>query len=584
MQFICRRRVWGITAMKAIHSPLTCQLLALASILYATSLIGAMAQESASATPPRGACPGGGTTFIDPLRAPYWNGWGVDAAQHRFQPLEMAQLAAEDVPRLKLKWAFGFPGADRAVAQPTVMGGRIFVGSLPGKVYSLDAKSGCTYWEFDAGAPVRTAIVIGPRLGGWAAYFGDLGAAHRMGASIQAVDALTGAPLWKTRIEDHPSAVVTGSPTLVGSTLFVPVTSWEEATGANSRYGCCTFRGSLVALQASDGKLLWKSYTIPQEAKPGVTNAAGIQLMGPSGAGIWSSPTVDAVKGMVYVTTGDNYSDPPTNTSDAILAFNAESGQLAWSRQTTPGDAYNLACNPTPPGTNCPKASGPDLDFGSSVILVDLPEGKRALIGAQKSGMVTAVDPDRDGEIIWQKRVGHGGKLGGVQWGPASDATTLYVAVSDIKLGVVPVGTPGSQIPALSPNVGLLPDAMAGGGLHALRLQTGEEAWYTPHPGCNAAPGCSPSQSAAVTAIAGVVFSGGLDGHLRAYSTEGGRIVWDVDTKGLYQTVNAVPANGGSIDGPGAVVAGGMLYVSSESRFYGTIPGNVLLAYSVEGR
>ena len=570
--------------MKAIHGRLTCKFLALASILYATSLIGATAQASASAAPHPGACPSASATFADPLSAPHWNGWGVDAAQHRFQPSEMAQLAADDVPRLKLKWAFGFPGADRAVAQPTIMGGRIFVGSLPGKVYSLDAKSGCTYWEFDAGAPVRTAIVVGRTPGGWAAYFGDLGAVHGMGASVQAVDALTGTPLWKTRIEDHPSAVVTGSPTLVGNTLFVPVTSWEEVAGANSRYTCCTFRGSLVALQASDGKLLWKSYTIPQEAKPGATNAAGVQLMGPSGAGIWSSPTYDALRRILYVTTGDNYSDPPTNTSDAILALSAETGQLVWSRQITPGDAFNLACNPTPPETNCPKASGPDYDFGSSAILVNLPDGKRALIGAQKSGMVTAVDPDHDGEIIWQKRVGRGGKIGGVQWGPASDATTLYVAVSDIKVGVVPAGTPGSQTSVLSHNVALLPDPEAGGGLHAMRLNTGEEAWYTPHPGCNAVPGCSPSQSAAVTAIPGVVFSGGVDGHLRAYSTEGGRIVWDVDTKGEYHTVNDVPASGGSIDGPGTVVVGGMLYVSSGYRFFGTIPGNVLLAYSVDGR
>jgi polyvinyl alcohol dehydrogenase (cytochrome) len=314
--------------MKAIHGSLIFKFLALACSLYATSLIGARAQESASATAHAGACPGGGATFVDPLSAPHWNGWGVDAAQHRFQPSDMAQLAADDVPHLKLKWAFGFPGEDRAIAQPTVMGGRIFVGSLPGKVYLLDAKSGCIYWSFDAGAPVRTAIVIGRTSNGWAAYFGDQGAAHRMGASVHAIDALTGAPLWKTRIEDHPSAVVTGSPALVGNTLFVPVASWEEVTGANQHYACCTFRGSLVALRASDGTLLWKSYTIPQEAKPGVTNADGVQLMGPSGAGIWSSPTFDAVKDMVYVTTGDNYSDPPTNTSDAILAFNAESGQL----------------------------------------------------------------------------------------------------------------------------------------------------------------------------------------------------------------------------------------------------------------
>ena len=396
--------------------------------------------------------------------------------QHRFQPGAMAQLAAADVPHLKLKWAFGFPGASRAVAQPTIIGGRVFVGSQGGKVYSLDAKSGCTYWEFDAGVPVRSAIVVGQGPDGWTAYFGDLGAFYGLGANVHAVDVLTGKALWKTLIDDHPAALVTGSPILVGTTLYVPVSSFEEVTGANSHYACCNFRGSVVALQASTGKQLWKGYTIAQEPAPGAVNIAGVQLMGPSGAAVWSSPTFDDQNRMVYVTTGDNYSDPPTETSDAILAFNADTGQLAWSRQTTPKDAYNIACSRPGAASNCPNARGPDYDFGSSAILVHLADGKRALIGAQKSGVVTAVDPDRHGEIIWQKRVGHGSALGGVQWGSATDGDTLYVAVSDIKLGVVPLGTAGSQPSVFNPNVAFLLDSTEGGGLHALRLQTGEES------------------------------------------------------------------------------------------------------------
>jgi polyvinyl alcohol dehydrogenase (cytochrome) len=444
-------------------------------------------------------------------------------------------------------------------------------------VYSPDANSGCTYWEFDAGAPVRSAVVIGQATDGWSAYFGDLG------ANVYAVDALTGTVRWKTRIDDHPGARVTGSPTLAGTTLFMPVSSLEELTGANPRYPCCSFRGSVVALEAASGKVLWKGYTIEQEATPRATNTAGAQLMGPSGAAIWSSPTFDAVKQMIYVTTGDNYSDPPTDTSDAIIAFSADSGMLTWSRQTTSGDAYNIACALVPAGVNCPQAKGPDLDFGSSAIVVNLADGKRALIGAQKSGVVTAVDPDRGGEILWQKRVGQGGALGGVQWGAAADQSKLYVAVSDIKLSVVAIGTPGAQIATLNPRVAFLVDDKAGGGLHALKLETGEEVWQTPHRGCKSVPGCSPAQSAAVTAIPGIVFSGGLDGHLRAYSADNGRIVWDVDTKGDHRTVNGVAASGGSIDGPGTVVAGCIVYVSSGSGIFGSIPGNVLLAYSVDG-
>ena len=548
--------------------------LAVLAIVFAVNLSAAAAQENAPAS---ASCPST-KAFADPLSGPRWNGWGVDASQRRFQSAEMAQLAAQDVPRLKLKWAFGFPGANFAYAQPTVMGGRIFIGSQSGKVYSLDAKTGCAYWEFDAGANVRTAITVGQNATGWVAYFGDFK------ANVHAVDVATGKALWKVHIDKHPGARITGSPTLVGTTLFVPVTSVEEVTANDPKYSCCSFIGSIVALRASTGDQLWKTYTISEKPTTRAMSSAGVQLMGPSGAAVWSSPTYDAEKGMIYVTTGDNYSDPPSETSDAILGLNAGSGMLAWVRQVTPGDAFNVACAFRPPGPNCPEAKGPDLDFGSSAILFRLPNGKRALIAGQKSGVVTALDPDRNGEVLWQTRVGRGGSLGGVQWGSAGDDNYIYVAVSDTEFSVVSPGTPGAQTSPSNSKVAYLLDRNTGGGIHALRLQNGEEVWHTPHPGCNDVLGCGPAQSAAVTAIPGIVFSGGLDGHLRAYSADDGHIVWDVDTKGEYDTVNGVAARGGSMDGAGPVVAGGTLYVSSGYGLHGGAPGNVLLAYSVDGR
>jgi polyvinyl alcohol dehydrogenase (cytochrome) len=346
---------------------------------------------------------------------------------------------------------------------------------------------------------------------------------------------------------------------------------------------CCTFRGSLVALDASTGTILWKTYTIAEPAKPGAMNTVGVQQMGPSGAGIWSGPTFDAVSQRVYATTGDNYSDPPTETSDAFLALDAHSGKLAWSRQITSGDAYNIACV-SPEKENCPKANGPDLDFGSSAILADLPNGKRILVAGQKSGVVTALDPDHGGEIVWQKRVGAGGSLGGIEWGIAADQGNVYVAVSDVHLSVVTLGTSGAQPSIFNPKVAFLYNNDVGGGMSALKLESGEEVWRTPHPGCGGVPGCSPAQSAAVTAIPGLVFSGGLDGHLRAYFADNGKIAWDTDTKGEHQTVNGVAAKGGSIDGGGAVVVDGMVYVGSGSGIFGGTPGNVLLAYSVDGQ
>src|SRR5882757_386343 len=526
--------------------------------------------------PSNGKCPDA-VSLAEALAKPRWNGWGANVSQHRFQSAEMARLGAEDVPRLKLKWAFGFPGATRADAQPTLMSGTLFVGSRSGKVYALDARSGCTHWAFELGGGVRSAITIARSGDGWSAYFGD------QRGNAYAVDAVTGTLRWKTHIDGHPAALVTGAPTLSEGVLYVPVSSLEEVSGSNPRYKCCSFRGSLVALEAATGKILWQSYTISQTPSPVRKNALGTQLWGPSGAPVWSSPAIDPDRRMIYVTTGDNYSDPPATTSDAFIAFRMDTGELAWSRQMTAGDAFTVACTGAD-RTNCPEAKGPDLDFGSSPILVKLPDGRRLLIAGQKSGVVHAIDPDHEGAIVWQRRLGRGGSLGGVQWGSAVDQDNVYVAVSDIGVRAAAEGTAGARKSPFGGSNSFALDPSIGGGIYALKLMTGEIVWHTPHPGCGDAPGCSPAQSAAVTAIPGAVFSGGLDGHLRAYAASDGRIVWDVDTAKDYSTVNGVAAHGGSLDGPGAVVVDGMLYVNSGYGFFGTAPGNALLAFSIDGK
>jgi polyvinyl alcohol dehydrogenase (cytochrome) len=505
---------------------------------------------------------------------PHWNGWGGDIRQRRFQPADQAQLGAGDVPRLKLKWAFGFPGEVKAYAQPTVWGGRVFVGSAVGRVYALDARTGCQRWAFDAGFGVRTAISIGEDARGATAYFGD------QRGEAYALDAETGKLLWKRRVEDHQGAMITGAPTLADGVLYVPVSSLEEALAIDPRYSCCTFRGLVAALDAQTGEVKWRGYVSPPAQAQG-TSSMGVQLFGPSGGAIWSAPTVDLKLNRVYATTGDSYSNPAQDTSDAFVAFDPATGQLKWSRQMTGGDAYNVACT-SQYRSNCPDKTGPDFDFGSSAILVDLPEGKRALIAGQKSGMVHALDPDHDGAILWQRRVGRGSALGGVQWGMAADDTNIYVAVSDVGQQRVAPGTPGAQRSVYGVDMKL--DPSRGGGLTALSQATGEVVWHTPHPGCNDRPSCSPAQSAAVTVIPGVVFSGGLDGHLRAYAAKTGEIIWDIDTVKDYATVNGASAHGGSLDGPGAVVAGGMLYVNSGYPNYGGMPGNALLAFSVDGK
>ncbi len=534
---------------------------ALERTALAEFLAGRSLGHELPAAPPETAFCKENPEWRDSLDAPRWSGWGADLANRRFQSAAQAGLSAADAPRLRLLWAFGFPGDIQAYAQPAVAAGRVFVGSAGHRVYSLSASTGCIYWTLQAEAPVRTAISIGAVGSHQVVYFGDI---H---ANVYAADAATGRVLWKIRADDHSEARITGAPALAGNRLYVPVSSSEEVTAADPLYECCRFRGSIIALDALTGKTVWKTYTISDSPRPTRKNAAGTQLWAPSGAAVWSTPTLDLAHRVLYTATGDSYSDPPAPSSDAILALDIDSGKILWLRQITSGDAFNLAC-PAADKTNCPDAHGPDFDFGSSPILVDLPNHRRALVAGQKSAIVYALDPDRAGEPLWQARVGHGGTLGGIQWGPAADTENVYAAVSDISRKLGPAGL------ELNPEIG--------GGISAVRLTNGEIAWHTPPPGCGDRRPCSPAQSAAVTVIPGIVFSGSSDGHLRGYSTATGKIVWDFDAVRDFSTVNGVPARGGSFDGPGPVIAGGMLYVNSGYGAMGGIPGNVLLAFAVE--
>jgi len=506
-------------------------------------------------------CPASSESFASTNNP--WIGWGADTSNTRFQ--NAGGISAGDVPRLKIKWAFAFPGDIQAYSQPTIAGGRVFVGSPGGKVYSLDAKTGCVHWFFDAEAGVRSAVTI-VRMGAnsFVAFFGDAK------ANVYAVEATSGILFWKTKADAFPVAGITGSPVFHNGKIYIGIRSGEEAAGADPLYECCRFRGSLVALDAATGKQAWKTYLV-DEPKRTTKNKAGAQLWAPSGVAVWSTPAIDIRRNILYVTTGNNYTDPATRLSDAFVAMDLNSGKILWSHQMTPKDAYTSACR-LPDKTNCAESNGPDFDFGSSPILVTLANGRRALVAGQKSGVVWAVDPDNQGEVLWQTRVAKGGTAGGVQWGSAVDQNNVYVAVSDIGRIMLTYTTSTDA------------DPKQGGGMFALRLDNGERVWYTPPEPCGTRPRCSPAQSAAVSAIPGVVFSGSVDGHLRAYASAGGKVVWDFDTAQNYETVNGVPGHGGSLDGPGAAIGDGMLFVNSGYPTAGGLPGNVLLAFSVDGK
>jgi polyvinyl alcohol dehydrogenase (cytochrome) len=492
--------------------------------------------------------------MADAATTPGWNGWGGDAANTR--SAARGGLTAADIPRLKLKWAFGYSGVSAARAQPAVAGGRLFVASENGEVHALDPKTGCTYWTFKAQGGVRSALVVAPYRAaagaGQAVCFGD------NKANAYAVDAQTGRQVWVRHVDDHVSAAITGGMAVSGSTVFVPVQGLnEEGQGGRGGYQCCTFRGSLVALDANTGAVTWKTYMV-DEPTPRARNAQGVQMFGPAGGGIWSAPTVDAKRGVVYVATGNGYADPPQKMTDAVVAMDLKTGAVRWVNQVTAGDSWTLGCqaqNPDNPA--CPATLGPDYDFSASPVLATV-SGRDLLVVPQKSGMTWAFDPDKGGATVWQRRIGEGSGLGG-QWGAAVDGQNAYVGVSDLL-------------------------AKTPGGMRAMNLATGEMAWSVgPQKAlCGEGRTCRASQGAAVTVIPGAVFSGSLDGGMRAYSTTDGQILWTFDSNREFQTVNGVKALGGGLEGPGAIVADGMVYFNSGYGGFIGNPGNVLLAFGVD--
>jgi polyvinyl alcohol dehydrogenase (cytochrome) len=493
----------------------------------------------------------------DPQASPAWNGWGNGLSNLRFQPGEAAELTADQVPSLKLKWAFGIPAGAETYGQPSVVSRRLFFGDDNAFVYSLDASTGCVYWSFRADAQVRTAIVVGAVKGRggarYAAYFGD------KKANIYAVDARNGSLLWKVNIEPRLLAHITGGAALYRGRLFVGVAGSEEIVSMDPHYPCCTYRGSLSALDANTGKTIWKTYAISEEPKPTRKNSLGTQLWSPAGASIWTTPTIDPQRHAVYVGTGNAFAAPAPRTSDAIVAFDLKSGKILWSYQALANDASPAGCNgPGPRGEQCPENPGPDWDFANSPILQTLPDGKRILVAAHKGGLVVAVDPDRGGALLWKTDLAEpkAGAAIQIMWGGAADSQNVYYPLKS-------------------------------GGVAALRLSDGKRIWLA-----RIEPAVVPSEAgrrprrgfdAAATALPGILFAGGWDGVLHALSTSDGHPLWEYQTARDYTTVNGVPAKGGSLGAPGPVVAAGLLYVGS--GYVGTgngIPGNALLAFSAQ--
>ncbi len=496
--------------------------------------------------------------------------WAFDAAGTRALGTSQTSIDAGSADRLELAWAFGLPGTVDTRSQPVATATTLFVGSAGGHVFALDRHSGCVKWH--TATPLRTSLTLGsvpgPEGPAAALFFGD------QQGFVTALDAADGAILWRRHVGLFDASMLTGAVAQHGSTLIVPISSIEVGLASNPNHECCRSHGGVRALDAATGKVLWTTH-LAADATPTTKSAAGVQRWGPSGVPVWATPTIDAKRGVVYVGTGENYSLPATELSDAIVALDLADGRIRWRFQATAGDVYNTACDAMPPGPNCPPQRGPDFDFGASVAMAADANGRELLLAAQKSGVVWALDPDAEGKVIWQRQVGAGSALGGVHWG---------IAVADGRV-YVPVADPQFPIPGYEPKPGL----------YALSLADGSVAWSqrvergcasdlmgyftrtTLYPECSFYFGLS----AAPTALPGAIVAGGLDGKLRIFAAADGTLLWSFATARAFDAVNGITAHGGAIDAAGAIAVGDMLYVQSGYSLFGQLPGNALVAFRV---
>jgi len=513
-----------------------------------------------------------------------WPTLGLDENSTRFQP--NPGIKAADVPKLKVKWAFSMPGG----GQPIVVGNWLFITNRSGKFYALDAKTGCVHWAVEDASSRTTPMVVRSSISpsGWATF---IGTGKRV---VRAFDAQSGKEIWHSdSLENHLASNITGTPVVSGDQLFVPLSSGEEVYAMQPNYSCCSFRGSLAALDLKTGQKQWQTFMITDPLQPIRKNANGVQMQGPAGAPVWASPTVDAKHGLVYVVTGDSYTDAATDGADAIVAVEMKTGKVRWRNQVTTNDNFIVGCSGPVKVANCPTPTGPDFDFGATPILFKH-GNKQILVAGQKSGMVYGVDPDT-GRTLWKTAVGAGSPLGGIEWGIGADTKYVFVPNSDIGEIFTEIARAAG---APSPS----PENAAPGkpGLFALDPFTGKVLWNTPAP---VAPchysgdrskdytqgACVRAQSAAPGVMPGIVFSGTLDGWFRAYDAASGKIVWEFSTTAqTYSTVNGNAAQpGGGIDGMGPTIAGGMVYTMSGfngAARTGSNGINVLLAFSVDGK
>jgi polyvinyl alcohol dehydrogenase (cytochrome) len=528
-----------------------------------TQLLDWLALEQADATLwlARASC-SGKTSAVDPHAKPIAGTFGLDERNWRRQTAVQSGLRTADFARLELAWSLALPQTPTMRSQPVVAGTTLFVAATDaGRLYAVDTRSGCVKWQYASATPLRSSLSYGLLAEGKPVIVtGDALAA------VMAIDAITGKQLWRTDARLHESHRITGTPVIHKGRIFAPLSSVEISYTRDDKYQCCKAHGAVVALDLKTGKPLWVGHTMADATKQKL-NRAGAQLWGPSGAPIWSTPAIDAKRNVLYVGTGENNSLPATATSDAIIAFDLDTGERKWVFQATKKDVWNYACRN---GANCDfgdQAVIVDHDFGGSVMIAPRKSSRDLLVVGQKSGTVWALDPDNNGALVWSTKIGIGGANGGIHWGTATDGTRVFVPLND--------RSPTAEQPLAAP------------GLHALDLETGKLLWSRAaegdcsgdrkqrYPACQTRLGYSP----APLVVDGAVVQGSVDGVLRVFDAATGATLWSYNTLRDFDTVNGVKGNGGSIDSAPYVAANGMLFAVSGYARFGETPGNVVLAF-----
>ena len=491
----------------------------------------------------------------DVHRSGQWRIAGQNLNNTWSQPAEHS-ISPANVKGLKPKWVFT-TGGDVS-ATPTVDGDAVYFPDWGGNLFAVEKNSGRLIWshkisEYDGvdGAISR----VSPAVVGDQVIIGDILSSNNAhnGANVMAIDRKTGSLRWITQVETHPAAVITGSPVVFDGVIYIGVSSVEEGLATNPAYPCCSFRGSIVALDAKSGGILWKTFDMPDNN--GQTNQY-------SGGAVWQPPAIDPKRGTLFIGTGNNYTVPPDVVAcqnanptanctapddffDAALALDLKTGQVKWSKKLQGTDTWTVACiTSSGPNPNCPVPSSPDFDLGGAG-----PNLVGNIVGfGQKSGIFWALNPD-DGNIVWSTPVGPGASLGGIEWGTATDGKRIYVAIANsnhLPYTLVPSG-----------------QKITWGAWSALDVATGKILWQT------ADPTAGTIDRGSVSVANGVMYAGSNSGQMYAFDATTGNILWNF-------------ASGGTvIDGPSIVDS--VLYWGSGYRNIQGTGNNKVYAFTLAG-